>query len=159
MIDAYMVHAIQYVKLIVFDAESCNHLVRSCIHGCLEATYQRRLGETQFFQTLRHSKISGLESLPRFPISICQAQDNECIYALPGPAHAGKNAVGQMQSEGRLLFYGDYMCDSAGTLEYSMPLPAFTRKDAMSDRLAALLSCPLFCVAMKEIWHNLGGVR
>ena len=66
------------------------------------------------------------------------------IFALCGPAHAMKNATGGLMSSCKVLYYGSLYADPAGALQNGLPVPAFVRKDSMSDRLAALLCNPMF---------------
>eukprot|EP00435_Cladocopium_sp_Y103_P024467 s2243_g6.t1 len=144
MLDAFMVRASPFVKMFVFDGESCNNVLRNAIHGTLDATLRRKLLSTEFFSQLNHAGIPGFEALPRLPIKHCTTDSGRSLYALCGAAHAMKNACGQLMSSGRVLFFGRHYADAAGALAHGLPLPAFGRKDAMSDRLCALLCNPLF---------------
>lgn len=154
MLDAFMDVAGSYVRLLVFDGESCNGILKSAIHGNMDLHHRRRLQDTRFFHKVRHGEIPGLESLPRVPMKIAKLDGVDAVYAMPGPAHATKNALAQACSEGKVLFYGKYPCDASGTLEFNVPIPAFCRKDAMSDRLCSLLSCPLFLAQTKASQYS-----
>ena len=150
MLDAFMVHAFPFVKLFVFDGESCNSVLRNVIRGTADASLRRKLYSTQFFSRLNHASIPGFEALPRVPMKHCTTDSGRSLYALCGSAHAMKNACGQLMSSGRVLFFGHYYADASGGLPMGLPLPAFVRKDAMSDRLSALLCNPLFLLRDAE---------
>ena len=145
MVDHFMLQAASYVKIFIFDGEGCNSVLRQVVHGTAPATLRRRvLNVTQFFSQLRHVDVQGFESLPRIPLMHCLTSTGRALYALCAPAHAMKNAAGQLMSSGRVLFYGEHYADAAGALSNGLPAPAFSRKDAMSDRLCALLCNPMF---------------
>ena len=144
MLDAFMMRAFQFVKVFVFDGESCNNVLRHVIHGTADARTLRRVRSTQFFSQLNHASIQGFEALPRVPMKHCTTDAGRSLYALCGAAHAMKNACGQLMSSGRVLFFGHYYADASGALALGLPLPVFVRKDAMSDRLSSLLCNPLF---------------
>ena len=74
------------------------------------------------------------------------------LYTLSGPAHALKNACGQASSPIRFLFFGDLWADAACMLPHGLPVPAFTRKDEMSDRASALLCNPFYLVHDLAPW-------
>ena len=128
MLDAFMVRAFPFVKLFVFDGESCNSVLRHVIHGTADSSTRRKLLSTQFFSQLNHASIPGFEALPRVPMKHCTTDAGRSLYALCGA----------------VLFFGHYFADASGGLALGLPLPAFARKDAMSDRLSALLCNPLF---------------
>lgn len=145
MIDEFMHHAAEYVRIFVCDSEACNLLVKSAIHGDLDRSFLRKISETRFFSQLKHMEVPGLESLPHFPMRLCLL-DGDPLYCMPGPAHATKNSAAQMMSSTKVVYFGTHFADASGTLTKGMALPAFTRRDPMSDRLCSLLSNP-WCLA------------
>ena len=146
MVDTFLSHPTgDLCKVLVMDGEGCNMLVRKALHGSLTAKEKRNLASMKWFSKLEHMPLQGLESWPRMPIQAAKI-DGQFVYAVPGVAHAQKNANGQLQSEIRVLFFGSYFADASGTLAHSMPLPAFLRSDPMSDRLSSLLNCPLYMI-------------
>eukprot|EP00435_Cladocopium_sp_Y103_P041609 s486_g11.t1 len=146
MVDHFMQQAASYVKVFIFDGEGCNGVLRQVVHGTASATLKRRVLNTDFFSQLRHVEVQGFECLPRNPLMHCLTGTGRALYALCAPAHAMKNAAGQVMSSGRVLFYGEHYADASGALSNGLPMPAFSRKDAMSDRLCALLCNPMFVI-------------
>ena len=151
MVDHVMMLSHSYVKMLVCDGEGCNQSIRAAIHGDMEARLRRKLLDTKFFSDIKHRKVPGMECLPRFPIA-CAFYEESALFAMPGPAHAVKNCAGQICAEGKLVFFGVHFCDAAGTIGNGMPLPAFSRRDPMSDRLTSLLSNPLFLLSDEAPW-------
>ena len=152
VIDAFMSCSTgELVKVLVMDGEACNTLVRQAVHGQL---VDSRLKDLKWFGKLKFHSIKGFQDLPRCPI-LAATYEEEYIYLMPGVAHALKNANGQLTSELRVLYFGRYWADPSGTLANAMPLPAFSRLDPMSDRLAALLMSPQFLVGEPVSWPNL----
>ena len=137
------------MKLFLFDGEACNQVVRSAIYGDASPQNRRKIFDTKYFSRIQHKKIKGLETLPRFPL-LAAYYDDKPVYAMPGPAHACKNSAAQLSSPGKLLFFGSHAADSSGCLEAGLPLPAFSRKDPMSDRLCSLLSNPMYLIPDEE---------
>lgn len=145
MVDLVLREVYEHCAIVIFDGESCNQGIKAAIHGTLDGASRRALEGTSFFEHLQHTQVKGLEDLPHLPIQACTF-DGSYIFALPGPAHACKNSAGQVMSECKLLHFGSYAADCAGALSLDMPIPAFCRKDPMSDRLCSLLSNPFFLV-------------
>ena len=148
MIDELMTNATgDLIKILVFDGEACNGLIRRLVQGVLRlpAEKQRRL---KFFAELRFEDLPDVQ-YPRLPVRLCKVA-KEYIYAMPGPAHSQKNAVGQIMSHIRVIHCGNYFCDAAGCLPHNLPLPAFRREDPMSDRLSALFNSPLYMISDAE---------
>ena len=139
----------ELIRVLMFDGEGCNGLVRKVVHGMADRELTAKLQELRWFSQLRHTSIKGVEDWPSFPIRACKIGD-EHVYALCGPAHAIKNSCGQVMSELRVVYFGNFFADAAGTLSHYMPLPAYIRADPMSDRLAALLQCPTFLASTLE---------
>lgn len=139
-------------RVLVFDSEGCNIMIRKALCGTLEGNQMQKLRSLGFFGSLEFEPVKGLEHWPHLPIKICKVR-GEPVFALAGPAHSTKNAAGQLVSPSKVLYFGRFFSDAAGTLQYSMPVPAFMRKDAMSDRLCSLLSSPLFLVEFEVPWH------
>lgn len=164
MLDAVLAHGKDYVRLIVCDGQGCHGLLRNAIWGNLDPAFRRKIMDTSWFSLLRHKELPGLEDIPNFPFKLCMLGDNP-VYCLAGPAHAAKNAAGQALSPAKVLYYGVHFCDPAATLQNSMPVPAYCRKDPMSDRLCSLLSSPWFLISQDDIadlnevhipWHLRG---
>lgn len=161
MVDAFMNEEPgKLVRIIILDGEACNGFIRKAIHGTLGRSERRRIQQLSWFSRVQHEELPGVDSWLRFPMFSCKV-DSEYIFALSGPAHAQKNALAQCLSPIRTVFCGNLWCDMAGTLECSIPLPAFMQLDPMSDRLAALACCPLFMVDPKADkivipWHSRG---
>lgn len=148
MIDEFMHYAAERVRIFVCDSEACNLLVKSAIHGDFDRSVLRKLSETRFFSKLKYKEVPGMEILPNFGIRSCLLDDDP-LYCMPGPAHATKNSAAQMMSSTKVLYFGSHFADASGTLTKGMALPAFTRRDPMSDRLCSLLSNP-WCLANFE---------
>lgn len=149
IVDEVMFQAADFVQMFIFDGETCHQIIRSAVHGDANLAIKRQLMETKFFSKIRYRPIEGLESLPRIPLKIAFV-DGHPLWALPGPAHALKNAAAQLCAEGKVLQFGLYFADASGALSGGLPLPAFTRKDPMSDRLCSLLSNPLYLIKDSE---------
>lgn len=162
--DEFMFVSSDFVRVIICDGESCNNILKDAVFGRLGPAHRRRLLQTKFFQHLTHRAIPGLSILPHVPYQMCFFKD-EPIYCLSGVAHAVKNSAGQTMSETKVLFYGKHFVDSTGALQFSLPVPAYCRKDAMSDRLTSLLSNPYFLIRASEpccrfglVWEWIGMV-
>lgn len=130
------------VKVFVMDGEGCNSYIRKAVFGELD---RKQLDGLNWFSKLQFHELKAMADWPRYPIKAA-TMEGQYVYALGGVAHATKNAAGQMQSELRVIYCGDFFVDVAGTLQNNMPLPAFSRLDPMSDKLTALLNNPLFYV-------------
>lgn len=146
MVDEVMHQARGHITMVVCDSESCNHMVLQAIHGSLDAKLRRKIMDTKWFSQLTHRKIPGMDVLPRCPMMLAFDEDR-AVYAPGGVAHAVKNSSSQVLTEHKLLYFGVYAADPSGSLQYGMPLPAFCKRDSMSDRLTALLSCPIFYIS------------
>ena len=151
MLDAFMQHASEYVRIFICDSEACNLMLKALIHGTVESSMKRKIAETRFFSRIRYCEVPGLSDLPSFPMRLCQF-DGDFLYCMPGAAHAAKNSCAQLMAPHKLLHFGAYFADASGTLLNDMPLPAFCRRDPMSDRLASLLACPFYMVGRGEPW-------
>jgi hypothetical protein len=68
--------------------------------------------------------------------------------------HADKNSNGQMVSPIKTIWLGSYWIDHSGSRKYGLPPAAYSRADAMSDRLNALLNNPWFLVQSAESQMN-----
>ena len=124
-------------------------MVKSALHGNQDPAFAARLQkETQFFWHVSYTAVPGTQVLPRMPVKLCKIQ-GQIYYGLPGPAHSAKNSASQLCSEATVLFFGHFMADPSGSLEFDMPLPAYCRKDSMADRLTSLVSCPLVMACIK----------
>jgi hypothetical protein len=152
MLDAFADRASEYCKLFICDGEACNSILKSAICGQLSPELKRKMFQTKFFSRLRHVPIQGLEELPHFPIRSCFLDDGDPIFCMPGSAHAVKNAAGQVCSETKVPYFGRHFCDATGALEFSLPIPAYVRKDGMSDRLSSLLANPFFLMRLRDNW-------
>ena len=148
MVDEIMLHCAPYVRLFTFDGEACNQLLRAFLHGTASPANRKKALESDLkvFSRMEYHAIPGTQNLPRCPLRIA-ILEGEPIYAMPGPAHAAKNAAGQVCAAGKVLHFGTFAADAAGALSHGLPVPAFARKDAMSDRLCSLLCNPLFLVS------------
>ena len=135
---------------------SCWTILKCIIHGQVDGSLRRKLAETVFFKDVKHEKVPGLEGI-RFPLRICKVK-GRVLYLLPGPAHAVKNAAAQVASESKVLYFGQHMADPTGAVTNGMPIPAYGRKDAMSDRLCSLFSNPLFLL-QDVTWHRMNYFR
>ena len=153
IMDAFLHQVGDYFKVLLFDGEGCNTLIRKIVHGVAPPEVMIRLDQTFFFKELSHTEIPGLSQLPRCPIRMCLIKDDP-FFALTAPQHASKNASAQMMSEIRVLFCGRYAVDATGTLQANMPAPAFSRKDPMSDRLNSLLCNPMFMLREQDTKGN-----
>lgn len=131
-------------RCLVVDAEGCNHLIKRIVHGNLDAESTRKVQSLHFFSQLRYEQFP-LE-WPRVPLNMTRI-GNEPIFCVTGPAHSMKNSAGQLQSHIRTLYFGDIFADCSGALPHGLPWPAFQRRDAMSDRLCALLCGPQFLIS------------
>lgn len=140
-------------RLLVFDSEGCNIMIRKAFCGTLEPLQMQKVRSLPFFGQLEFENLKGLEDWPHLPMKLCKVR-GEYVFALAGPAHSTKNAAGQLVSTSKVLYFGRFFSDAAGTLQNSMPLPAFMRRDAMSDRLCSLLSSPLFLVDFEVPRHQ-----
>lgn len=144
MMDELMAHAHDRVRVFLFDGEAANQVVRSVVHGELDAIFRRKIKDFKFFSRLTWQECPCAQELPRFPIKLCQVDRAEYIHAMPGSAHALKNSAAQICSPRKVVFFGSFMTDCSGGLAFDLPLPAFSRRDPMSDRLCSLLSNPMF---------------
>lgn len=126
---------------LIMDGEGCNMAIKKMIHGLADAAMLRKMQNLQFFSKLQHTEIP--LDWPKVPMKIATI-DDEPFFGIIGPAHTMKNSAGQLQSHIRTLYYGNIFADVSGALAHSLPWPAFQRRDAMSDRLCALLAAPHF---------------
>ena len=85
--------------------------------------------ELPFLSNVTYRDIDGLELLPRAPPKLCMVR-GKLLYGLAAPAHAAKNSSAQLLAESKVLYFGKYWADATGALEYSLPVPAYSRKDA-----------------------------
>ncbi|CAK9073231.1 ZnF_CDGSH domain-containing protein [Durusdinium trenchii] len=115
IVDEVMFQAADFVQMFIFDGETCHQIIRSAVHGDANLAIKRQLMETKFFSKIRYRPIEGLESLPRIPLKIAFV-DGHPLWALPGPAHALKNAAAQLCAEGKVLQFGLYFADASGAL-------------------------------------------
>lgn len=145
MMDELLHRCQDYVRVFLFDGEACNQLLKSIIFGQLDAHHRRSVMDLKFFSKLTFGERPGLSVLPRCPIKSCFF-DQDQIFAMQGPSHALKNTAAQICAEGKVVFFGKFMTDCSGMLANDLPLPAFNRKDGMSDRLTALLSSPMYLI-------------
>ncbi|CAK9074248.1 unnamed protein product, partial [Durusdinium trenchii] len=145
MMDELLHRCQDYVRVFLFDGEACNQLLKSIIFGQLDAHHRRSVMDLKFFSKLTFGECPGLSVLPRCPIKSCFF-DQDQIFAMQGPSHALKNTAAQICAEGKVVFFGKFMTDCSGMLANDLPLPAFNRKDGMSDRLTALLSSPMYLI-------------
>lgn len=152
MVDYFFSHEPgELVKIVIVDGEGCNGLMKRAIFGQISSAFRKRLDGLQWFSRLKHVSLAGVEDWPRCPIKACKL-DDQWIYAMPATAHSQKNSCGQLQSNIRVLYFGNFFADVSGALANSLPVPAFVRRDTMSDRLAALLCNPLFMVCDRDPW-------
>ena len=126
---------------LIMDGEGCNQPIKKMIHGLADPTMLRKMQNLEFFSKLEYTPIP--LDWPKLPMQIATIE-GEPFFGIIGPAHTMKNAAGQLQSHIRTLYYGNIFADVSGALAHSLPWPAFQRRDAMSDRLCALLSAPHF---------------
>lgn len=152
MLDELLHYAHDYVRVLLFDGGACNQVLRSIIHGQMDNSFRRKVVDLKYFSKLSYSECPGMQDLPRFPMKTCFVDKTEQIFALQGPSHALKNGASQVCSESKVVFFGHFMCDFSGALQNDLPLPAYSRKDAMSDRLCSLLSHPLFLIHSDATW-------
>lgn len=145
MLDEFAARSSEFCKIFICDGEACNSMLKLAIFGQMDPAQRRRMFDMKFFSRLKHQDIAGLEEVPNLPIKVCFV-DEDPVFCLTGPAHAIKNAVGQVCSETKVLHFGRHFCDATGCLEYNMPIPSYTRKDSMSDRLASLFGNPFFLI-------------
>lgn len=144
MVDHLLASSIgELCRVFICDGEGCNAVLRRAILGNLTLEEKRRVQSLSWFSRLKHTKVPGLGKFPRWHVRACTI-DGEPIFYLQGVAHAVKNACSQATSTIRILHCGWYWVDAAGALKNNIPLPAYKRADAMSDRLAALFNCPMF---------------
>ena len=128
LIDLVLHHIGEHCKIIICDGEGCNNLIKHVVHGCLASQYRRILPKLHFFSNVRYKEIDALKELPRLDTKLCYVNNN-LLYALPGVAHAAKNASSQLMAEGKVLFYGQHWADPSGCLQNQLPIPAYCRKD------------------------------
>jgi hypothetical protein len=84
MVDHFLDSACgQLTRVMVFDSEGCNLLVRRVLTGCVDEALKRRVKGLSFFGRVGHRPFAGLESWPRVPIRRCYVDDEE-IFVLPG---------------------------------------------------------------------------
>ena len=114
---------------------------------------RRELSHMPFLRELRHVELPSC-ALPRIPARLCM-RDGHPFYCMPGPMHVLKNVGAQAASACRILYYGKYFTDTSGLLRNGLPVPAYTRHDPMSDRLAALMASPFFLPATLAAWQAL----
>ena len=152
LIDAFMDRASDYVTALIFDGETCHQLIKQCVHGNLDRVSRLKLAELVYFKDVQYSEIPGTDLLPRCPMKICKVK-GQPLFAITGPAHSVKNAASQLMSATKVLYYGNFAADPTPMLEHDLPLPAYVRKDAMSDRLTSLLSNPFFMISSSAPWH------
>ncbi|CAK9022434.1 unnamed protein product [Durusdinium trenchii] len=134
-----MDRASDYVTALIFDGETCHQLIKQCVHGNLDRVSRLKLAELVYFKDVQYSEIPGTDLLPRCPMKICKVK-GQPLFAITGPAHSVKNAASQLMSATKVLYYGNFAADPTPMLEHDLPLPAYVRKDAMSDRFAVLLT-------------------
>ena len=152
IIDEMMYHSKDFVRILVCDGEACNRLVKNAIFGDATPDYRRKILDTKYFSHVHHRKIAGLEGLPRFPL-LSATVDGEAMYFLPGTAHACKNAAAQISSSTKIVHFGMHAADASGLLSAGLPLPAYSRKDPMSDRLSSLLANPMYLIGVDQaLW-------
>ena len=156
IIDEFMHYASDYVKVIISDGETCNTLLRKVVHGVgrILPEHKKRLSKLKFFSLVRHHQIAGVEALPRFPMQMCCIRDRT-LFVMGATAHCLKNSSAQAMASHRVLMFGKFFCDASPCLRHALPVPAFARKDPMSDRLNALLCSPLFMISQKVLFGNL----
>lgn len=143
IIDLVLSYVSEHVRVVICDGEGCNNHIKQVIQGTLPPDLRRKMHGFQLLKNVCYKEIEALSSVPGLRPKLCYIHGN-LMYGLPAPAHSAKNSSAQLLSESKLLYYGMYFADPTGCLEYNMPVPAYTRKDAMSDRLNSLLTCPLF---------------
>lgn len=97
MLDAFMQHASDYVRIFICDSEACNLMLKALIHGTLDNSMKRKIAETRFFSRLRYSEVPGLSVLPSFPMLLCKLE-GDFLYCMPGAAHAAKNSCTQLMA-------------------------------------------------------------
>ena len=129
IIDCVLNYAAEHVRMIICDGEGCNSLIKNVIQGCLAPEHRRRLHTLPFLSNVSYRDVEGLGELPRGCPKLCLV-NGRLLYGLPAAAHACKNASAQLLAEGKVLYFGKYWADPTGALEYSLPVPAYSRKDA-----------------------------
>ena len=141
LIDAFMDRASDYVTALIFDGETCHQLIKQCVHGNLDRVSRLKLAELVYFKDVQYSEIPGTDLLPRCPMKICKVKGQPLF------------AASQLMSATKVLYYGNFAADPTPMLEHDLPLPAYVRKDAMSDRLTSLLSNPFFMISSSAPWQ------
>lgn len=127
MVDLVLTHVADHCSVLICDGEGCNQLIRAAVHGTLEATVRRRLGETDFLQHVQLSSVAGLEEMPHCPIKACHVNGSP-FFMLPGPAHACKNSASQLMAESKCLYFGDHPADMAQALSLDLPIPGILQE-------------------------------
>ena len=145
MVGQILAEAAPLLRMLTLDGEGCHQLILKSVFGNLSEAERGIASETPFFRDLRHRPLPS-SCLPRVPMMCCLHRDEE-IFAMPGVLHVIKNASSQACSPGKVLFFGRYICDAVGLLGAGVPVPAYTRRDPMSDRHNALLNNPFFLAA------------
>eukprot|EP00435_Cladocopium_sp_Y103_P000434 s270_g1.t1 len=135
IIDLVLNYVSEHVRVVICDGEGCNNHIKQVLQGTLPPELRRKMHGFKSLKNIVYKEIDALSSVPGLRPKLCYVNGN-LMYGLPAPAHSAKNSSAQLLTESKLLYYGKFFADPSGCLEYSLPLPAYTRKDAAGEDAA-----------------------